>query len=94
MAADAGEVTEVRRRIAEERRQLGEAVDELEQTVAKAVGASAKIGGRVLLVAAGAFILGLALAGGLKTAKRLRRREERRRSVSARVGRYALVRLR
>jgi hypothetical protein len=95
VAAEAREVTDVRRRIAEEREQLGEAVDELEQTVAKAVGASAKIGGKVLIVAAGAFVLGFALAGGLKTAKRLRRREEHpRRSVAARVGRYALVRLR
>ena len=94
MAAETRELADVRRRIAEERDQLGDAVDELEQTVAKAVGASAKIGGRVLIVAAGAFVLGFALAGGLKTARRLRRREERRRSVAARVGRYALVRLR
>ena len=64
VAAEAREVTDVRRRIAEEREQLGEAVDELEQTVAKAVGASAKIGGKVLIVAAGAFVLGFALAVG------------------------------
>jgi len=94
MAAETRELADVRRRIAEERDQLGDAVDELEQTVAKAVGASARIGGRVLLVTAGAFVLGFALAGGLKTARRLRHREERRRSVAARVGRYALVRLR
>jgi hypothetical protein len=94
MVAETRELADVRRRIAEERDQLGDAVDELEQTVAKAVGASAKIGGRVLVVAAGAFVLGFALAGGLKTARRLRRHEQRRRSVAARVGRYAFVRLR
>ena len=93
-AAEARELTEVRRQIAQEREHLGDAVGELEQTVAQAVGASAKIGGKVLLVAAGAFALGFALAGGLKTARRLRRREQPRRSVAVRVGRYALVRLR
>jgi len=94
MAAEPRDIVEVRRQIAQEREELGEAVDELEQTLAQAVQASAKIGGRVLLVAAGAFVLGFALAGGMKRARRLRRRERRRRTMPARVGRYALVRLR
>jgi hypothetical protein len=92
MAVSTGPETteEVRAQIAVEREQLVAAVDEM-----RAAADPAKVlGPKLPLLAAGAFVAGFVLGGGIGATVRLVFRRGRESREEARIGRFALIRRR
>ena len=92
MAVNAGPETPdaVRAQIAEEREQLVAAVDEMRA----AADPTRMLGPKLPLLAVGAFAAGFVLGGGIGATMRLVFRRGRESREEARVGRFAVIRLR
>jgi hypothetical protein len=82
---------EVRRDIEAERERLASAVEELREEVGQAADVTAKLRGKLPVVAAGALGAGFVLAGGIGATARLLMRRGREGRTKARVGPFSLV---
>ena len=82
---------EVRRDIEAERERLASAVDELREEVGQAADVTAKLRGKLPVVAAGALGAGFVLAGGIGATARLLMRRGREGRTKARLGPFSLV---
>jgi ornithine cyclodeaminase/alanine dehydrogenase-like protein (mu-crystallin family) len=82
---------EVRRELESERERLAQAVDSLRAGVKDATNVSAKLRGRLPIVAAGALGAGFLLAGGIGATTRLVFRRGREGREKARFGRFSFV---
>jgi uncharacterized protein DUF3618 len=82
---------EVRREIEAERERLASAVDELREEVGEVTDVTAKLRGKLPVVAAGALGAGFVLAGGIGATARLLMRRGREGRTKARVGPFSLV---
>lgn len=91
MAANGRSPADVRRDIARERDELADAVDDLRAGIGEATDLSARLRGKLPLVAAGAAGVRFVLAGGVGATMRLIARRGREGRERARVGRFAVV---
>jgi hypothetical protein len=82
---------EVQRDIEAERERLASAVDELREEVGQAADVTAKLRGKLPVVAAGALGAGFVLAGGIGATARLLMRRGREGRTKARLGPFSLV---
>jgi hypothetical protein len=81
------ETVSVRRKLAAEREQLAEAVDELRQSA----DLIAQLQPKLPLLLAGAFAVGFVLSGGIGATMRLIFRRQREGKQRARIGRFLLL---
>lgn len=92
MAAGNSRTTEeVRRELESERERLAQAVDTLRAEVKEATNVSAKIRGKLPIVAAGALGAGFFVAGGIGATMRLIARRSREGKEKARFGPFSLL---
>jgi len=89
--ADGRSAEEVRRDIASEREQLAGAVEDLRAGIGEATDVTARLRGKIPLVAASALGAGFVLAGGVGATMRFAARRGREGRERARVGRFAVV---
>jgi hypothetical protein len=89
--ADGRSAEEVRRDIASEREQLAGAVEDLRAGIGEATDVTARLRGKLPLVAASALGAGFVLAGGVGATMRFAARRGREGRERARVGRFAVV---
>ena len=82
---------QVRRDIETEREQLASAVESLREEVGEVANVTAKLRGKLPVVAAGAAGLGFVLAGGIGATARLVMRRGREGKTKARFGPLSLV---
>jgi hypothetical protein len=82
---------EVRRDIEAEREQLAAAVEELREEVGEVTDVTAKLRGKLPVVAVGALGAGFVLAGGIGATARLLLRRGRKDRTKARLGLFSLV---
>ena len=82
---------QVRRDIETEREQLASAVESLREEVGEAANVTAKLRGKLPVVAAGAAGAGFILAGGIGATARLLMRRGREGKTKARLGPFSLV---
>lgn len=82
---------EVRRDIEAEREQLAAAVEELREEVGEVTDVTAKLRGKLPVVAVGALGAGFVLAGGIGATARLLLRRGREGRTKARLGLFSLV---
>ena len=82
---------EVRREIESERERLAAAVEELREEVGEVTDVTAKLRGKLPVVAVGALGAGFVLAGGIGATARLLLRRGREGRTKARRGLFSLV---
>jgi hypothetical protein len=82
---------QLRHEIETEREQLAQAVDELRTEMGEAADVTAKLRGKLPLVAVGALSAGFVLAGGIGATMRLVFRRGREGTERARLGRFTII---
>ena len=90
MAAEKSD-TRIREELAAERQALADAVGDLKHEIGAATDISGKLKAKLPVVAAGAFGLGFAKAGGFGAVGRLLMRRSREGDVKAKAGRFKIV---
>jgi uncharacterized membrane protein len=91
MAAKAPSPEQLRREIEAEREQLAQAVDNLRDEIGEATNVSAKLRGKLPIVAGAALGAGFFIAGGVGATMRLLARRGREGREKARFGRFSFV---
>jgi hypothetical protein len=91
MAAKPPSTEQLRRDIEAEREQLAQAVDHLREEIDEATNVSAKLRGKLPVVAAAALGAGFFIAGGVGATARLLARRGREGREKARFGRFSFV---
>jgi uncharacterized membrane protein len=91
MAAKSATPEQLRREIEAEREQLAQAVDNLRDEIGEATNVSAKLRGKLPIVAGAALGAGFFIAGGVGATMRLLARRGREGREKARFGRFSFV---
>jgi uncharacterized membrane protein len=91
MAAKSPTPEQLRREIEAERNQLAQAVDNLRDEIGEATNVSAKLRGKLPIVAGAALGAGFFIAGGIGATMRLLARRGREGREKARFGRFSFV---
>lgn len=91
MAGNSRTAEQVRHEIEAEREQLAAAVDDLREGIGEATDVSAKLKGKLPVVAAGALGVGFVVAGGIGATMRMLARRGREGKEKVRLGRFKLV---
>ena len=91
MAAKSATPEQLRREIEAEREQLAQAVDNLRDEIGEATNVSAKLRGKLPIVAGAALGAGFFIAGGIGATMRLLARRGREGREKARFGRFSFV---